>query len=74
VIDVGPKTIAVFADIARAGEVAGSPHLFLSEGTSIHNPGITKHWEDEPGRGFPVVDKDEPGIYEDLLRGAAEGE
>jgi hypothetical protein len=47
--------------------VKGSPHLFLSDGTNAHNPGIDMHVDD--GR-FPVIDKDDPGIYEELLDGA----
>ena len=50
--------------------VKGSPHLFLPDGTDAHNPGIEHHWEGEAG-GFPVVDKDDPSVYEDLLARAA---
>lgn len=59
---------------ARCSEterVDGSPHLFLPDGSDVHNPGIEMHWEGEHGKGFPVVDRDEPAIYEDLLRRAA---
>ncbi len=52
-------------------EVNGSPHLFLPDGTNAHNPGIEMHWEGEHGRGFPVVTKDDPSIYGDLLVQAA---
>jgi predicted DsbA family dithiol-disulfide isomerase len=52
-------------------EVDGSPHLFLSDGTSAHNPGIEMHWAGEHGRGFPVVTKDDPSVYGDLLVRAA---
>ena len=53
-------------------EVGGSPHLFLPDGTSSHNPGVAHHWEGEgPGRGFPVVTSDDPAIYGDLLVRAA---
>lgn len=54
-------------------DVAGSPHLFLPDGTSMHNPGIEMHWEGEHGEGFPVIDRDDPQVYEDLLRRAADG-
>jgi predicted DsbA family dithiol-disulfide isomerase len=63
-------------DQARCSDsdrVDGSPHLFLPDGTDVHNPGIEMHWEGEHGKGFPVVDRDEPTIYEDLLRRAAGG-
>jgi predicted DsbA family dithiol-disulfide isomerase len=57
---------------AEAGdEVDGSPHLFLPDGTNAHNPGIEMHWEGEQGQGFPVVTKDDPSVYGDLLVQAA---
>ena len=57
---------------AEAGdEVSGSPHVFLPDGTNVHNPGIEMHWEGEQGQGFPVVTKDDPSIYGDLLVQAA---
>lgn len=56
---------------AEDGPVKGSPHLFLPDGSDVHNPGVDMHWEGEHGSGFPVVDRDEPTIYEDLLRKAA---
>lgn len=52
-------------------EVDGSPHVFLSDGTNVHNPGIEMHWEGEQGQGFPVVTKDDPSVYGDLLAQAA---
>ncbi|MDQ4068263.1 MAG: hypothetical protein M3203_02100 [Actinomycetota bacterium] len=51
--------------------VKGSPHVFLPDGTDVHNPGIEMRWEGEHGRGFPVVTKDDPSIYGDLLVRAA---
>ena len=57
---------------AEAGDdVNGSPHVFLPDGYAVHNPGIEMHWEGEHGRGFPVVTKDDPSIYGDLLVRAA---
>jgi predicted DsbA family dithiol-disulfide isomerase len=53
---------------AEDGRVKGSPHLFLPDGSDVHNPGIELHWEE--GR-FPVIDKDDPSIYEELLERAA---
>jgi hypothetical protein len=32
---------------------------------------VTFHWEGEHGIGFPVVDADDPSVYEALLRRAA---
>ena len=63
--------MARFDEAERSDEVKGSPHVFLADGTDAHNPGIEMHWEGRPGEGFPVVDRDEPEIYEDLLRRAA---
>lgn len=64
--------MARFEQADRSDAVDGSPHLFLADGTSARNPGIEMHWEGRPGEGFPVVDRDEPAIYEDLLRRAAD--
>ena len=50
--------------------VKGSPHVFLADGTNLHNPGITTHWEGEKPGGFPVIDADDPSVYDDLLRRA----
>lgn len=55
---------------AQADDVNGSPHVFVA-GADAHNPGIDMHWEGEHGKGFPVVDKDDPSVYEDLLARAA---
>ncbi len=51
-------------------DVEGSPHLFLPDGSDVHNPGISKRWEGAPGQGFPIVEQDRPHIYDDLLRRA----
>jgi len=51
--------------------VQGSPHLFLPDGTGHHNPGITVGWSAELGRGFPVIEADDPAVYDDLLWRAA---
>ena len=58
-------------EVASLNKVQGSPHLFLPDGTNVHNPGMEMHWEGEHGKGFPVVTKDDPSVYEDLLRRAA---
>lgn len=58
-------------DRARSDEVAGSPHVFLPDGSDAHNPGVRLHWQGAHGRGFPVVDADDPSVYDDLLRRAA---
>jgi predicted DsbA family dithiol-disulfide isomerase len=65
------------ADVVAAWQVApelgvkGSPHLFLPDGTDVHNPAITMAWAGEPGAGFPVVEEDREQVFDDLLRRAA---
>jgi predicted DsbA family dithiol-disulfide isomerase len=56
---------------AADSSVAGSPHLFLPDGTDSHNPGVKFHWEGDAPEGFPVVDDDDPSVYDDLVRRAA---
>ena len=58
-------------EIGMTPAVTGSPHVFLSDGTEVHNPGIDMHWHGDKGRGFPVVTGDDPSVYDDLLRRAA---
>ena len=55
---------------AQADErVEGSPTVFLPDGTVVHNPGIELHWEGKAGEGgFPVVDRDDAAIYDELVR------
>lgn len=65
------RTLMDQAETAAGDGVRGSPHLFLPDGTDVHNPGVELHWEGEKGRGFPVVDSDDPSVYGDLLRRAA---
>lgn len=52
--------------VPHAG-LQGSPHLFLPDGTGIHNPGMRMRWHGEKPGGFPVVESHDPRIYEDLL-------
>lgn len=51
--------------------VEGSPHLFLPDGTDVHNPGIEMHMQGEHGKGIPVIDADDRSVYDDLLKRAA---
>lgn len=73
VLRSGRARRAVFEDVelARGDDVAMSPHLFLPDGSSVTNPGVTVHWQGEWARGFPVIDADDPSIYDDLLKTAA---
>ncbi|MBW3645362.1 MAG: DsbA family protein [Actinobacteria bacterium] len=72
-LDDGRARRQVMDDLewAQTDEVQGSPHLFLADGSDTHNPGVELHWLGAHGRGFPVVDTDDPSVYDDLLRRAA---
>lgn len=65
------RTVIEHKEEAERHHVQGSPHLFLPDGSDAHNPGIEMHWEGAHGRGFPVIDADDPSVYERLLRHAA---
>jgi predicted DsbA family dithiol-disulfide isomerase len=69
----GRARAVVFEDYetSRTDAVTMSPQLFLSDGTSVTNPGVTVHWQGEWARGFPVIDGDDPTVYDTLLRSAA---
>ena len=71
-LDDGRCRRAVMDDlaVAKSSDVNGSPHVF-APGMDAHNPGVQMHWEGEHGVGFPVVDKDDPSVYEELLAHAA---
>lgn len=71
VFDSGRARRAVLDDfeLARQGLVTGSPHVFAPGGYDLHNPGIELHWE----AGAPVIDADDPSLYEELLRRAVHG-
>ena len=60
---------AVFDDLdhVTAGAVVTSPHVFLPDGTDHANPGIAVHWQGEWARGFPVIDRDDPSVYETIF-------
>ncbi|RJQ81534.1 hypothetical protein D5S17_04870 [Pseudonocardiaceae bacterium YIM PH 21723] len=57
---------------AREGRVNCSPHVFLADGSNWANPGIGARWVNGGfGVGFPVIDSDDPSIYETILKQAA---
>ncbi|MET9439389.1 DsbA family protein [Streptomyces sp. NPDC006610] len=56
---------------SRTDRVNCSPHLFLSDGSDYANPGIEVRWEGSYGIGFPVIESDDPKIFEDILLRAA---
>lgn len=67
-VDDGRARGPMMRDFATHREaVQGSPHLFLPDGGDAHNPGIQMRWEGRPGAGHPVVDKDDPSAYAQLL-------
>jgi predicted DsbA family dithiol-disulfide isomerase len=65
----GEHRADIFADLetVRSGVVRLSPHLFLPDGTDITNPGISVHWQGDWAKGFPVVNADNPNVYDDIL-------
>ena len=72
-LDLAAGEGAVLADleVARTDEVQGSPHVFV-DGEGSHNPGVELHWEGKPGEGgYPVVDVDEPSVWDSLVSRAA---
>ncbi len=69
----GTARQAVFDDlaVARSDDVAMSPHLFGADATSLANPGIAVHWQGDWAKGFPVIDRDDPSVYDALLVAAS---
>ncbi|MFG2231001.1 DsbA family protein [Streptomyces sp. NPDC048723] len=65
------STLSGQASDARTQAVRCSPHLFLPNGSDWANPGIDVRWEGSYGVGFPVIESDDPTIYERLLAAAA---
>ena len=55
--------------IAEGDEVRGSSHLFLPDGTDEYNPGIEMEWHGG-GSGYPIIKKDSPEIYPELIERA----
>jgi predicted DsbA family dithiol-disulfide isomerase len=74
-LDAGTARSAVVADwhAAMDGGAKGSPHVFAPDGLDAVNPGIEQHWEGPKPGGRPVVDADDPGVLDELLRRAATG-
>lgn len=74
-LDNGSSRGAVFAqfEAAREGRVICSPHVFLADGTNLANPGVAAHWVNGGfGTGYPVIDANDPSVYEPLLTKAAQ--
>lgn len=72
-LDTGAARAAVMEGyrIASSDLVKGSPHLFLPDGSDVHNPGVEMRWEGKPAHGFPVVTSFDPSIYDDIVKRAA---
>jgi predicted DsbA family dithiol-disulfide isomerase len=56
---------------AKQEGFAGSPHVFLPDGSHVFNPGIKAHWVGARDTGFPAIHGDDPAIYDELLARAA---
>lgn len=55
---------------SRGDRIDGSPHVFLPDGSDVHNPGVEFEWRGERGEKVPVVTSDDPSVYGDILRRA----
>ncbi|MEU6795075.1 DsbA family protein [Nonomuraea wenchangensis] len=73
-LDDGRHRADVMRDFAISGTdaITGSPTLRFADGTSTHNPGISVSWQGPWAAGFPVVDAFDAGVYDDLLKRAAQ--
>ncbi len=69
---VGRQAVWSDYELAQTDQVQMSPHLFLPDGTDMANPGLELHWQGDWAKGFPVVDSDNPAVYERLLTVAAD--
>jgi hypothetical protein len=73
-LDAGRARRALFDDwtVARGEAVRGSAHLFAPDGTDAQNPGIEVGFRDDGSEGgVCVVEHDDPGAIEELVRRAA---
>ena len=81
-VDADALEVALVRGVARAAVfeqmrdrerygVQGSPHVFLPDGTDVHNPGVQLGSTGGKGRGWIVLREDDPGVWDDLLRRAA---
>lgn len=73
-LDAGRARRSLFEqyEVARSDAVDGSAQLFLADGTSVQNPGIEASWtEGDDHLWRPTITRDDPSVYDDLLRRAA---
>ncbi|HVF05229.1 MAG TPA: DsbA family protein [Frankiaceae bacterium] len=73
-LDDGRARAAVIADwrAAADGAAEGSPHVWVGN-DGVLNPGIDHHWEGPKPGGSPVIDNDDMGAIDRLLKAAAAG-
>jgi predicted DsbA family dithiol-disulfide isomerase len=71
-LDTGRHRADVMADfaVAQTDAIPASPTFRLPDGSTVTNPGIEVHWEGPWAAGFPVVDSDDPSVYDNLLQRA----
>ncbi|MEJ3652633.1 DsbA family protein [Actinomycetes bacterium KLBMP 9759] len=71
-LDSGRHRGDVMADfaVAQTDAITGSPTFVLADGSSATNPGIEVHWDGPWAAGFPVIDADDAGAYDELLKRA----
>lgn len=68
-LDDGRHRSAVMSDFAvsQTDAVSGSPTFRLADGTTVSNPGIQVRWDGPWAAGFPVIEANDPTVYDDLL-------
>ncbi|WP_368680775.1 DsbA family protein (plasmid) [Rhodococcus opacus] len=75
-LEAGTARAQIFEDLRRwrdAG-VQGSPHLFFSDGSSAHNPGVAIEWHRDSGGDWHVeVVSDDPGVFAELISSMVAG-
>jgi predicted DsbA family dithiol-disulfide isomerase len=72
-LESGTARHLVFEQMREAKRIGvkGSPHVFLPDGSDVHNPGIEHDWIcGEAGQGFPVVRRDDRSVYERIFESA----
>jgi predicted DsbA family dithiol-disulfide isomerase len=57
--------------VAQTNQVKGSPHVFAG-GEDFHNPGTKMRWDDD--EGVPVIEADDPSVYDRIMELATKGE
>jgi predicted DsbA family dithiol-disulfide isomerase len=54
--------------VSNGRDVVCSPHVFLPDGTDYPNPGMDVEWEGDWGVGYPRILRDDPSIYDEMLK------